>query len=256
MSLEQLALLGVGVVAGGLGALLGVGGGVILVPGFALVAGLAFRQAVAASLVCVVATSVAGSVVHLRNRRTQLEIALQLQFFTVLGAVSGGLLAVLVPAAPLHIAFATLLLYAAWQMIPLPERPRRIAPAAATLASRRSLASGASLGGGVVSSMLGVGGGIVFAPLLHLMLGERFDRAAATSIYMIGVTSAAGALVYLARGDVAAAATGPALLGVLGGSALAALLGHRLDHRALKAGLALLLLYMAVEMARHGIAQL
>ena len=219
-----------------------------------MLAQLSLRQAVAASLVCVVATSVAGSIVNLRRQRVDLPIAVELQFFAVLGAVVGGATAAFVPAWPLYLAFAGLLLYAASQMMP---RTARAGPAAtAQFAARRLPAVGASVSGGVVSALLGVGGGVVFTPVLHVLLGRPFERAAATSVYMIGVTSAAGALVYLARGDVPIAVASTTLLGVMAGAAAAATYGHRLDHRALKIGFSMLLIYTAIRMTLRGLAQL
>ncbi len=211
----MLALVTVGVAAGGLGALLGVGGGIILVPGLILLAGLPFHSAVAASLVCVVATSVSGSVVYLRRGRVELDVAVRLQLFTVVGAVAAGLVATAIPAAPLYLAFALL-----------------------------------------VAGLLGVGGGILNVPILHLLLGRSFDRAAATSVYMIGVTAAAAAAVYLVRGAVEPTIAGVTMLGTLAGAAVAAALGERLDRRLLKVAFVLLLLYVAVRMVSLGVAAL
>ena len=252
---EFLELFGVGAAAGIIGALLGIGGGVVLVPGLSLLLGFELRQAIAASLVCVVATSVAGSVVHLWKRRVHLPLALELQFFAVAGAVGSGLIAVFVPAAPLHFAFALLLLYAATQMIPLSAHPGHDLPFE-YVRDRRGLAAAGSLFGGAMAGLLGVGGGIVFVPVLHLLLRRSFIRATATSVFMIGVTAASGALVYLARGDVAPDRAAIAVLGVLAGSGVASAVGHRLDPRPLKIGFALLMVWIAVQMVRRGIAQL
>jgi len=242
IGLEFLELFGLGLAAGAIGALLGVGGGVILVPGLSLLLGLGFREAVAASLVCVVATSVAGSIVNLRARRVHLPLALQLQFFAVLGAVGGGLAAPLVPVGPLYLAFAALLAYSASQMFPRRRHPDSVALAPEALERRRKLA--------------GVGGGVIFMPILHLLLRRPFIPAAATSVYMIGITASAGALVYLARGDVSAPVAGATIAGVLIGSGVAATVGHHLDYRWLKTGFALLLLFLATQMVRGGIDRL
>jgi uncharacterized membrane protein YfcA len=232
-----------------------VGGGVILVPGLALVAGLPLRSAVAASLVCVVATSVAGSVVNLRRQRIDLTVAVPLQFYAVLGAVIAGALAAFIAAGPLYLAFALLLLHAAWQMRPRPG-DAVLAPKARASTGSLVPASGASFFAGAVSALLGVGGGVIFTPLLHVMLGRSFERAAATSVYMIGVTSAVGSLVYMARGDVSAVVAATTMLGVLAGAAAASVYGHHIDHRALKLGFAILLVYTAIRMVLRGLAQL
>ncbi len=253
MGAGMVELISVGLLAGGLGAVLGVGGGIILVPGLILVAGLPFHSAVAASLVCVVATSVAGSAVYLRRGRVELDVGVRLQLFTVLGAVTAGLLAAYVPAAPLYFAFALLLIVTALRMWP---RRRERAPSSEVARQRRPLAAGASVGTGVIAGLLGVGGGVLNVPILHLLLGIAFDRAVATSVYMIGVTAAGAALVYLARGDVAITVAGVAMLGTLAGAGLAALIGEKLNQRVLKAVFALLLVYVAFRMASRGLAAL
>ncbi len=251
MGASLLELVAVGLLAGSFGAVLGVGGGIILVPGLILVAGLPFHSAVAASLVCVVGTSVAGSAVYLRQGRVDLAVGVRLQLFTVFGAVTAGLLAAYVPAGPLYIAFSLLLLITAHRMWP---RAHAAAPSPEVVRERRPLAAGASVGVGVVSGLLGVGGGILNVPILHLLLGMPFDRSAGTSVYMLGMTAAGAALVYLARGDVDIGIAGIAMVGTLAGAGIAALLGGKLNQRALKLIFALLLLYVAYRMGSRGLA--
>ena len=253
MGASLLELVTVGLLAGSFGAVLGVGGGIILVPGLILVAGLPFHSAVAASLVCVVATSVAGSTVYLRQGRVDLAVGVRLQLFTVFGAVTAGLVAAHVPAGPLYFAFSLLLLITAYRMWP---RTHAAGPSPEVARERRPLAAGVSVGTGVISGLLGVGGGILNVPILHLLLGMPFDRSVGTSVYMIGVTAAAAALVYLARGDVAIGVAGVAMVGTLAGAGIAALIGSRLNQRALKLIFALLLVYVAFQMGSRGLATL
>lgn len=252
MSGNLLALVSVGFLAGSFGALLGVGGGVILVPGLILVAGLPFHSAVAASLVCVVATSVAGSSVYLRRGRVLLGVAVRLQLYTVVGAVVAGSVAARIPAAPLYLAFSALLLVMAYRMTPLRKRARAASRTPAGTGNPKVVA--ASVGAGSVAGLLGVGGGILNVPILHLLLGQPFDRAVATSVYMIGVTGAAAALVYMARGDVDPAVAGLTVLGTLAGAGVGALVGDRFDQRVLKALFVLLLVYVAFRMGSRGLA--
>ncbi|HEX9727043.1 MAG TPA: sulfite exporter TauE/SafE family protein [Gemmatimonadales bacterium] len=251
--IEFAEVLGVGFAAGIVGSLLGVGGGVVLVPGLSLLLGMPFREAVATSLVSVVATSVAGSIVYLRGGLIELPIAVELQFFTVIGAVGGGLMVAMVPEGPLHLAFAALLVYAGLSMMPTrrAESTRQVVRPARR--GERSLAATASLGGGLVAGLLGVGGGIIFVPVIHLLLRRSFSVAAATSIYMIGITAGSGALVYLIRGDVVAPVTAVAVLGVLFGSTLAAHARGRIADRPLQVAFALLLFYVAFKMASHSV---
>jgi uncharacterized membrane protein YfcA len=243
----------VGFVGGALGALLGVGGGVIIVPGLLLFTTLGFRSAVATSLVCIVATSVAGSVVFLKRRATELHLATTLQFFTVTGAVAAGLVAAYVPVAFLYFTFATLLLAVSYLMWPRPTQDHP--PGAAPDSRDRRRAAGASLGAGVMAGLLGVGGGVLNVPVLHLLLKRPFERAIATSVYMVGITAAAGAAVYLVRGDAPLDVIGVTMLGTLAGARLSALAGFRLDQRVVKILFVLLLVYTAFRMGARGIAQ-
>ncbi len=251
MTTQVLELVVVGLVGGSLGALFGVGGGIILVPGLIFVADLSFTGAVATSLVCIVATSVAGSTVFLRRQVVDLDVAVELQFFAVVGAVVAGLSAAMIPTGPLYFAFSALLVVTAYHMRPgsIPHTSVETRP------PRRGAARGASVGAGLVSGLLGVGGGVLNVPILHLLLGLPFERAAAGSIYIIGVTAGAAAAVYLARGDVHVTVAGTTMLGTVVGASLTAALGVKLDQRLLKWGFALLLLVVAIRMVGRGLAQ-
>ena len=232
--------------------MLGIGGGVIIVPGLILVADLPFQNAVGASLVCVVATSVSGSVVYFRRKLVDLRVGVELQFFTVIGAVGAGLAAPFIPAAPLYFAFALLMLAVTVRMWPrrqvVPTKPRQFS------GRRRQAAAGASMGAGVISGLLGVGGGLLNVPILHVLLGMRFERAVATSVYIFGLTALAAATVYYVRGDVDLTVAGAAAIGTLLGAATGAVLAGKINQRLLQVGFAVLLLYVAVRMVVKGVA--
>lgn len=255
MDHQVLSLFAIGLLAGGFGALLGVGGGLIIVPALSLLAGLPLRGAIGTSLICICGSSAAASAVYLRRGRVDLPVAVELQFFSVAGAVIAGLLAGLVPAAPLFLLFALLLSLVAVQMWPSASRGTldRWLP---RLGPRQRVARGAAVGAGLLSGLLGVGGGILNTPVLHLLLGKPFQQAVATSSYMIGMTAAAGALVYLARGDVVPGLVTAAMVGTLVGAVPAALAGHRLSARGLRMAFAVLLLFVAYQMVRRGIHEI
>jgi uncharacterized membrane protein YfcA len=253
---DFLPLFAIGLVAGAIGALLGVGGGLLIVPALALWGGLHLRVAVSASLVCICATSVSSSVIHLRRHRVDLPSAIELQFYAVIGAVLSGLSAGLIPAGPLFLVFAGFLLLMAGQMWPSHRKGMVERLLERSQWSRVRVARGVSVGAGIVSGLLGVGGGILNTPLLHLVMGVPFDRAVATSAYMIGMTAAAGALVYYARGDVVASAATAAMLGTLVGAVPAALAGHRIGARWLRMSFAALLATIAALMLRRGLTEL
>lgn len=236
-------LLGLGLAAGAFGALLGIGGGLIIMSGLTILLGLPVREAVAIGLVCVCANSASSSAVYLRKGSVELPIGVELQCFAVLGAVVSGLVAPFIPPQPIYYAVAAILLYTAWRMVP---RERRVSPP-----QHRGtpwLANAASVGAGLLSGLTGIGGGIINTPVLHLMLDVPFERAVPTSSYMIGVTAAASGSVYLARGDLNATSAALTLLGSLGGAALGASLAPRVNVLLIRYSFILLLLYIAWEM--------
>jgi uncharacterized membrane protein YfcA len=140
-----------------------------------------------------------------------------------------------------------LLLAVAWR-----SWPRHETPAPAVAGPHGALARAAAGAGGVIGGLLGVGGGIVFMPLLHLLAGLEFHRAAATSVYLIGLTAGSGAIVYLVRGDVALPLAAPTMLGVLIGATGASLGARQFSAAWLKRAFAALLVYVAVRMLLRG----
>jgi uncharacterized membrane protein YfcA len=241
-------LLAIGAGAGALGVLVGVGGGIIMVPALVLLVPLPFTQAAGTSLVCVVATSLAGSAVQFRRKGIETTAALELQCFAAAGAVAAGLVAPWVPVRGLYFAFAALLLYTAAR-----SWPRRGAGTRPAAVGRGTLAGVGAIGAGMVATLLGVGGGVIFTPILHLVLGHSFHRAAATSVYIIGITAGTGAVIYLVRGDVVQSAAAPAVLGVLAGSTLASRAAHRIQAAWLKRGFAAVLVYVSLRMILRGL---
>lgn len=246
--IPALEIGAIGFVAGIVGAALGVGGGVILVPGFILLAGLAPRAAVGTSLVCVVGTAATATWMHVRQRTLGRGDGLDLPLYGVLGAVAAGLAAVLVPSPALLAAFAVLLLITAGRMWPR-AAVRHDAPVAPRPMALRTVIAG----GGAVAGLFGVGGGVVFVPVLHLWGGRSFHRSAALSLLIILATAAAGGAVYFVRGDVNVAVAFPALVGTLAGAGLGVPLAQRLRQRWLKGAFALLLVYVAVELVREAL---
>jgi uncharacterized protein len=257
-------LLFAGGVAGGLfGAVLGIGGGVLIVPLLTLVFNVPLAAAVGVSLVCVVATSTGAAAWNVRAGRADVRLAIFLEVGTVLGALAAGLAAPIVPDRLLAGAFAVLMVYVGVAMtrrgpaVPVtsaadpaidPAAPD--GPGAPAYRSHRLPETVAgSVGAGVVSALLGVGGGVVKVPLLRLVMGVPLHVATATSTYIIGVTAAAGAYPYLLRGQVDPAIAGPMVLGVAAGAAAGAALAPRLHARWLAFLFAAVAAYVAIQMA-------
>jgi len=273
-----LVLAAGGVAAGLFGALLGLGGGILIVPLLTLGFGLPVREAVGVSLVCVIVTSGAAAGVYLQRHVANLRLGMVLELFTAIGALAGGLGAFLLPEPVLAGLFALLLAYSAASMLRRGVGDSAEAPLAdgaliadpgipasspsawgGTLSGPgyrvRGLGAGmaGSVGAGVISALLGVGGGIVKVPLMHLVMGVPLRVATATSNLMIGVTASASAIIYLLRGGIDPLVAGPTALGVFVGASVGSRTAHRVDARVLRALFVLVLLYSAVEMARRAL---
>jgi uncharacterized membrane protein YfcA len=277
-----LLMLAGGVAAGAFGSLLGLGGGLLIVPLLTLVFGLPLREAVGISLVCVIVTSSASAGVYLQRRQANLRLGMLLELFTGIGALIGGAIAFLVDERLLAGLFAALLAYVAATMVrgtrrsAPPPTPDQESPAledgqralededaivvdidrgglgiAPEASKRMPLAAVASIGAGVASALLGIGGGLVKVPVMHLALGVPLRIATATSNLMVGITASTSAIVYLLRGGIDAYATGPTAVGVFLGASLGSRLGHRVDLRILRVLFVAVLLYTAIEMARR-----
>jgi uncharacterized membrane protein YfcA len=266
-------LLGLGGLAAGVfGALLGLGGGVLLVPILTLGFGLDFREAVAVSLLAVITTSSAGAAVYLRKRVANLRLGMTLELATAVGGLVGGLVAFALDQRVLAGAFAVMLAYVAFTML----RRRSAEPSAAagpedslvpvenggftaTLGgedyrvSRLPLGLALSMFAGVQSALLGVGGGTVKVPTMHLVMGAPLRVATATSNVMIGVTAAASAVLYLLRGAVDPYVAGPVVVGVFVGASAASRVAHRVPVDVLRLLFVVVLAYVAFEMAMRAL---
>ena len=275
-------MLAGGVAAGAFGSLLGLGGGLLIVPLLTIGFGLPLREAVGVSLVCVIVTSSASAGVYLQRRQANLRLGMVLELFTGIGAVIGGTIAFLVDERLLAGLFAVLVLYVAATLVQSARRPgapvstdeatpdldvqdlpdedsATVDEDAATLGlapsavGRLPVAAAASTGAGVLSALLGIGGGLVKVPLMHLYLGVPLRISTATSNLMVGITASTSAIVYLLRGGIDAYATGPTAIGVFVGASLGSRLGHRLDVRVLRLLFVAVLVYTAIEMGRRAL---
>ena len=274
-----------GLAAGVFGSLLGLGGGILIVPLLTLVFGVPLREAVGVSLVCVIVTSSAAAGVYLERRQANLRLGMLLELFTAIGAIAGGLIAFALDERLLAGLFAGLLVYVALTMVRSPRASASdeaasvfgdpdsagVADDDAASAARagtlpwasdesggpvRRLPAGiaGSLGAGVLSALLGIGGGIVKVPLMHLVMGVPLRMATATSNLMIGITASTSAIVYLARGGIDVNTAGPTAIGVFVGASIGSRYGRRLHVGVLRFLFVAVLLFTAFEMARRALA--
>ena len=272
--LEFSAVLGLGAVAAGfLGALTGLGGGVVIVPLLTLALGVDIRYAVGASLVSVIATSSGAAAAYLREGYTNLRVGMLLEVATTLGASLGGLLATVVAPHAIAVVFGVVLLSSVYHSS-RPHGQSRAGQGPDRLAQRLRLDSSypapegprsyhvrrVPLGfalmavAGTLSGLLGIGSGALKVVAMDAAMGLPFKVSTTTSNFMIGVTAAAGAGVYLSRGYIDPGLAMPIVLGVLVGSLLGARVMPAVESRTLRLVFAGVLLALGVEMIYNGLS--
>jgi uncharacterized protein len=258
--------------AGLIGALSGLGGGVFIVPALVIAAHMPMAVAVGASLISVVATSAGASVAFVRDGWTNLRVAMVLECATVTGAVVGALLAGVIPALILEVLFALMMLQSAYFTIrkrddvlvehgdPLARRLQLVGEVpddAGNLTHYETvnLPAGGTLMvvAGLMSGLLGIGSGALKVIAMDYYMHIPLKVSSATSNFMIGVTAGAGALVFLARGDVSTAIAAPVALGVTAGALLGSRILPHANVRILRLVFVAILVLIAIEMGWRAI---
>lgn len=251
------ALGGTGLVAGLLGSILGIGGGPIIVPILTLALHLPIQVAIGSSLVAIVANSCTAAGVYTKARLTNVKLGLLLETATIPGAIIGGLAIAFIASSILSTLFGLVLIYVAYTMV----TPKNLMPGDTQLNNHMvepskisdnlssSLAdsyydqnlgkvvsykvthvpAGLGIGffAGVLSSLLGIGGGIIKVPVMHLVMGLPMKAAIATSAFMIAITTAAGALLSHYNGYVYPFIVAPLVIGAVVGARLGVELAQR-----------------------------
>jgi len=254
-------LVVLGFFAGLLGALTGIGGGVLLTPILALYFGIPIREAVGTSLVAVITTSAASSSVHLQRHTTDIRLGMTLELATALGAAVTAYLVGYFNRNALEGLFAAFLLYSAITILAKGGRVKAdegLAPAVngETVIppyepQRYPLGLAASLVAGALSGLLGIGGGPIKVPVMFIFMNVPLMVATATSNFMIGVTAAASAIVYYRRGDILVQYAAPLAVGVFLGSLLGARLAPRIHTKVVVYLLVGVMFYLAGHLAIH-----
>lgn len=246
-------VMGAGAVAGSLGALLGIGGGVFLVPFLNAVLGLPFNIASGVGLMTVIATSSVVSAGSTGRRLVNMRLGMLLQIGASGGGLLGGVFVARLPHRALYVMFAAVTAAIAIIMLSRMDRrnvildrsvdPGRFggrfyedesAQEVVYRTRRVPVALAVSFAGGSVSGLLGIGGGILQVPILNAWCGVPLRAAASTSAVMIGVTAVASAPIYYARGDVVPSLAAAAVIGVLLGSRAGFWFGDRARAKWLK----------------------
>ncbi len=260
-------------IAGFLGALTGLGGGVVIVPVLALALGVDIKYAIGASLVSVIATSSGAAAAYVKEGYSNIRIGMLLEIATTLGAIVGAYLAAFTSTHIIAIIFGLVLLHSAYQSL-VNGGPEAETPVESdSLAKRLRLGSdyplcgkrqeygvqhvptGFSLmfGAGALSGLLGIGSGAVKVIAMDRAMKIPFRVSTTTSNFMIGVTAAASAGVYLSRGYIDPRVALPVMLGVLGGALLGTKVLMRARVRTLRIVFGSVILLLAIEMIVNGI---
>ncbi|MEI9987270.1 MAG: sulfite exporter TauE/SafE family protein, partial [Aliidongia sp.] len=265
----SLWLFAVSFGASALGGMLGMASGIFIVPILLTFGGVDIHTAIGASIVSVIACSCGSAAPFLRERLTNIRLAIVLEVATTLGALTGVLLSGLLPIAALYVLFAAILLLSARQMLarrgdpaaaPVQAGQRRWAALDASYpdrglgrdilyrVDRLPMGMGLMYAAGLVSALLGIGSGVLKIPAMDTALRLPIKVSSATSNFMIGVTAAASAGAYFVRGAIAAPIAGPVALGSVAGAALGARILMRVSNERLRLLFVIVLVALAVQM--------
>jgi uncharacterized membrane protein YfcA len=270
-----LIVLATSICAGFLGSLLGLGGGIVVVPALTLLLHVDVRLAIGASVISVIATSSGAAAAYVRERMTNLRVAMFLEIGTTSGALTGAYLAGVVHPRSLFVVFGIVLAYSAVAMLrerhSADARPRSLVADRLLLhgtyvdeakgggeilykVGRPTVGLGLMYVAGAASGLLGIGSGALKVPALDLAMGLPIKVSTATSNFMIGVTAAASAGVYFARGQIDPFIAAPVAVGVLIGATLGSRLLGRLHGRVIRIAFVVVLLFVAAQMLWKGFA--
>jgi uncharacterized membrane protein YfcA len=271
------------ILAGFLGALFGIGGGMIIVPVLTVFMGIPIHEGIAVSIVSVIATSNAGGSSYVEQRITNIELAMFLEVATTAGALVGGFVALLLQSWELFLVFVILLAYMAFASFKTRRSDEaRIASGEFAKAKQDRLAKYLRLIGsyydasekkdvqyavtrapggslvaslaGVVSGLLGVGGGIIKVAAMNIFMNVPMKAAVATSKFMIGVTAATSALLFFLAGLIDPYVIAPIVLGTTLGATVGTWVMPKVRSSALKAAFGCLVIYLAYTMLAQGLA--
>jgi uncharacterized membrane protein YfcA len=275
VGLFLLFMFGAAFGAGAIGALVGLGGGVLIVPILTIGFNLDIRLAIGASIVSVIATSSGAGAALVRDRLTNIRVASLLQVATVVGAIGGAILAPHIGTRWLYLLFGGILLFSALPMVRKVSQDVPVGLTNDAWADKLQLASsypdrqlgkevaysvtgvplgfGLMLGAGVISGLLGIGSGALKVLAMDTGMKLPIKVSSATSNFMIGVTAAASAGIYFWRGEVLPFVAAPVALGVLAGSILGAKMLVRFRSGTVRLVFMLVLVGIAIQMLLRGL---
>jgi uncharacterized membrane protein YfcA len=260
--------------AGLIGALVGLGGGIFVVPLLTLAFGLPIQIAIGASIVSVIATSSGAAAAYVRDRITNLRVGMFLEIATTLGAITGAFLVTIAPTPILFIIFGAVLLFSAVPLVikigeELPQgvKSDRWAQVLALESSYPDHKLGREVSykvtrvpaglsmmyiAGLISGLLGIGSGTFKVLAMDTAMRLPMKVSTTTSNFMIGVTAAASTGIYFARGDIDPVIAAPVALGVLIGATVGAKTLAKLSNATVRKIFVPVLALAAIEMLIHG----
>jgi uncharacterized membrane protein YfcA len=267
-------MFAIAVMAGFIGSLSGMGGGVILIPALTLL-GIDIKHAIAISIVSVIATSSGSASAYVRDRITNLKVGMFLEMFTIVGALVGATITLASSHRPLFIFFGLVLLGSAMTILFQRRRGSRslshqdafsrwlelegsyydehLEKTVSYRGTRAYLGGPSMFGAGLVSGLLGIGAGALKVLILDLAMALPAKVSTTTSNLIIGVTALSGASVYLAAGLIDPALAVPVIIGVLLGAFLGTRVLVRLSNEAVGRLLLVVLIVLGLEMILRGI---
>ncbi len=261
-------VLGGSVIAGFVGSLTGLGGGVVILPLLTIAFGVNMRYAIGASLISVIATSSGSAAAYVRDGFSNVRIGMMLEMATAAGALGGAALAVYVPTSKLAILLGIVLIGSVFAPVnrepdsaqqPGPESTGALSgsypgPRGPIRYTARRVPLGFGMMGiaGMLSGLLGIGSGAVKVLAMDMAMGLPFKVSTTTSNFMIGVTAAASAGIYLHRGYIDPGLAMPVTLGVVAGSLTGATLLKNADVHVLRMFFRAVILALGVEMIYNG----
>jgi hypothetical protein len=269
-----LITLGTSIIAGLLGSLLGIGGGIVMVPVLTLLLHIDIRYAIGASIISVIATSSGAAAAYVREHMTNLRVAMLLEIGTTTGALTGAFVAGKINSRWLYVIFGVMMGYSA--VIMFRKRHSQDAPVPPDYWADRLNLHGSYYDeaeqrqidyrvthtyiglalmyvAGLISGLLGIGSGALKVPAMDLAMRMPIKTSTATSNFMIGVTAAASAGVYFARGDIDPFIAAPVAAGVLIGATGGSKLLPRLQSSFIRGLFVLVLVWISVQMLWRGI---
>ncbi len=261
--------------AGIMGSILGLGGGIIVTPALTFLFGVDIQHAIGASLISVIATSSGAAVAYIRDGITNIRVGMFLEIATTVGAITGAIIGGIIAPNLLYSIFGIFLVYSAILMLKKvkQELPGEVPlhPMAKALklqgqyydkvlqkhvsynADNVYSGFGVMYGAGVISGLLGIGSGSFKVMAMDIFMKLPLKVSSATSNFMMGVTGAASAVIYLYRGDIDPVISAPVALGVLIGSTIGARIMQKLKSKTIRKLFIPILMYIGIQMILQGL---